>query len=98
VHDFPLEARKLAGAELSQLQDGKKPTDFRPMPDVGPGAAEIRIHRPHEHRIIYVAQFPEAIYVIHAFEKKSQKTPQRDLNTARANYAEIQNERRKQGF
>ncbi len=70
------------------------------MSAVGSGAIEVRIHHPHEHRVIYVAKFPEAIYVIHAFTKKTQKTPEADLTIARINYAQIKNLREKasQGF
>jgi phage-related protein len=63
------------------------------MPSVCPGATEIRIHRPHEHRVIYIAQFPEAIYVLHVFSKKTQQTLKKDIDTARSAYAEIEAER-----
>ncbi len=59
------------------------------MASIGTGAVEIRIHKPFEHRVIYVAKFSEAIYVIHAFEKKTQKTSQNDIEIGRAAYAEI---------
>jgi len=59
------------------------------MTTVGPGAFEIRIHDPHEHRVIYVAKFEDAVYVLHAFEKKTQKTSDKDLNIARTAYAEL---------
>jgi phage-related protein len=65
------------------------------MPTIGPGAMEIRIHEPHEHRIIYVAKFQEALYVLHAFEKKTQKTPQKDLRKASTTYAEMLRNRKK---
>lgn len=58
------------------------------MPSIGPGAVEIRIHDPHEHRVVYVAKFADAVYVLHAFEKKTQKTAQKDLDIARTAYAE----------
>lgn len=96
VRDFPQEARRQAGAELRAIQEGDPPTDFRPMPDIGAGAMEIRIHRPHEHRVIYVARYEEAVYVLHAFEKKTQRTPQREISLARANYAEVQRQRESQ--
>lgn len=53
------------------------------MSSVGAGVNEIRIHTGQEHRIIYVAKFQEAVYVLHAFEKKSQKTRDADLTLAR---------------
>jgi phage-related protein len=64
------------------------------MPSVAVGAKEIRIRKPHEHRVIYIAQFPEAIYVLSAFEKKTQQTPQRYIDAARQAYAEIQRRRK----
>ena len=48
-----------------------------------------KIHDPHEHRVIYVAKFEDAVYVLHAFEKKTQKTAEKDLNIARTAYAEL---------
>lgn len=93
VRDFPEEARKQAGTELRAVQTGDVPTDCRPMPDVGSGVIEIRIHRPHEHRVIYVARFQEAVYVLHAFAKKTQRTSQRDISLTRKYYAEMQRER-----
>lgn len=67
------------------------------MQSVGPGAVEIRIHEPNELRVIYVMKFEHAVYVLHAFEKKTQKTPQKDLNIARAAYAEIKKHEAKNG-
>lgn len=54
------------------------------MPSVGPGVREIRVHSNLEHRVIYVARFEEGVYVLHAFEKKSRKTPKADVELARA--------------
>ncbi len=53
------------------------------MPSVGPGVQEIRVHTEIEHRLLYIAQYEEGIYVLHAFEKRTQKTPKRDLHLAR---------------
>lgn len=93
---FPDEARYRAGYELRLVQKGLAPTDWKPMPSVGFGATEIRIHKPYEHRVIYVAKFPEAIYVLHCFEKKTQATTQKDIECARSAYAEIQRIRKGQ--
>ncbi len=94
LQDFPDEARNIAGNQLWMVQLGRQPDDWKPMKDVGVGAFEIRIHKPHEHRVICVAKFPEAVYVLHCFEKKTRKTSQQDLNIARAAYAEMQKIRR----
>jgi phage-related protein len=88
---FPDKAKQQAGNELNELQQGRLPSDWKPMPNVGAGALEIRVHKPHEHRVICIAKFPEAIYVLNAFEKKTQKTPKKELDLARRSYAEIKN-------
>ncbi len=89
LKEFPDQARRQAGYELGELQKGRMPYDWKPMSAIGPGTIEIRIHEPHEHRVICVSKFSEAIYVIHVFEKKSQKTLKRELEIARKNYAQI---------
>lgn len=70
------------------------PDDWKPMSSVGSGALEIRIHEPHEYRVIYVAKMPEAIYILHAFQKKTKKTSRKDLEIARKAYAEIKSVKR----
>jgi phage-related protein len=87
--DFPKIAIRQAGYQLGKVQQGLEPTDWKPMPSIGPGAVEIRIHDPHEHRVVYVAKFADAVYVLHAFEKKTQKTAEKDLDIARTAYAEL---------
>ncbi len=87
---FPIEARKKAGHELMRVQEGLEPEDWKPIKVVGQGAMEIRIHVPFEHRVIYVAKFPEAIYVLNAFSKKTQATPLKEIQIARKAYAEVQ--------
>ena len=83
LRDFPEEARCVAGFELRALQDGFEPRDWKPVGAVGTGAKEIRIHVLGEWRVIYVAKIRDAIYVLHAFQKKTQKTSQRDIDLAR---------------
>ena len=79
---FPAAARRVAGFQLRRVQQGLEPNDWKPMRDVGPGVEEIRIHTGREHRIFYVAKFAEGIYVLHAFEKRTMRTPQRDVRLA----------------
>ena len=95
IKAFPEDARREVGHQLRNVQNGEEPDDWKMMSPVGPGVREIRIHVPHEHRVIYVAHFPEAIYVLHAFEKKTQRTPQIDIDTARSAYAQVEAERKK---
>jgi phage-related protein len=91
---FPTPARRAAGYELGQIQDGKQPDDWRPMPSIGSGVNEIRIHQPGAFRVIYIAKFEEAIYVLHCFEKKSQRTSRADLELATARYKALVARRR----
>jgi phage-related protein len=90
---FPPDARRRAGFELHQVQQGLAPSDSKPMKLVGPGVLEIRIHTEREHRVFYVAKFEEAVYVLHAFEKKTQKTPKRDIDMGRARLALVVTQR-----
>jgi phage-related protein len=86
IRDFPREARRKAGVELRAIQRGQSPTDFKPMPAVGPGAYEIRIQARGAYRVFYIAKFDEAVYVLHAFQKKTQKTASRDIDIGRQRY------------
>jgi phage-related protein len=67
------------------------------MLTIGPGAREIRIHTALEHRIVYIAKFAEAVYVLHAFEKRSRKTPRRDFEPARQRLQQFSFQRRSHG-
>jgi len=89
LRDFPDEARRAAGFELHAIQSGLEPSDWKPMPIVGPGVKEIRIHILGEWRVLYVARIQDAVYVLHAFQKKTRKTNQNDLDLARRRYKQI---------
>ena len=86
---FPAEARRAAGFDLSFVQQGLVPTDWKPMKEVGLGAMEIRIRVLGEWRVIYVAKLAAAVYVLHAFEKQSRRTRRADIELARTRYREI---------
>lgn|SRR5574340_563246 len=83
---FPLEAKRAAGFELWQVQRGLEPSDWKPVPTVGVGVSEVRVHVLGEWRVIYVARFSDAIYVLHCFQKKTQKTSRKDIELARKRY------------
>jgi len=91
---FPQDARRLAGFQLRRVQQGLEPNDRKPMPTVGPGVVEIRIHTGLEHRVFYVAKFTEGIYVLHAFEKRTRKTPKREMELARDRFRALVIKRR----
>lgn len=79
---------------MRRIQQGLDAIDWKPLPTVGPGVREIRIHTDLEHRVFYVARFTEGIYVLHAFEKRTQKTPKRDLEIARRRFRDLVQMRR----
>ena len=88
---FPSSARFRAGHELFLLQVGREPSDWKPISGVGTGACEIRVRdESGAFRVIYVAKFRDAIYVLHAFQKKVQKTSQADVALAGKRYREAQ--------
>jgi len=89
LRNFPDEARRAAGFELRAVQNGLEPGDWKPMHAIGPGVKEIRIHVLGEWRVIYVAKLREAVYVLHAFQKKTRKASRRDTDLARQRYRQI---------
>lgn len=95
VKEFEPLARQRVGRQLARVQDGLEPEDWKPMPSIGIGVKEIRVRENGAYRLVYVAKFSEAIYVLHAFEKKSQKTPKPDIELARARFRALVNDRRK---
>lgn len=89
LRTFPAEARRAAGFELGFVQRGLAPSDWKPMGEVGAGVREIRIHVLGEWRVLYVAKFAEVVYVLHAFQKKTQKTRREDIELARKRYRQL---------
>lgn len=84
---FPKSARARAGHELFMVQVGRDPDNWKPMAGLGAGACEIRVRDPTgAYRVIYVARFADAVYVLHAFCKKTQKTARADLDLAKQRY------------
>jgi len=90
---FPEGARRAAGHQLHLIQHGLEPHDSRPMPSVGPGVYEIRIHIRVEHRVFYVAKYPEAVYILHGFEKETRRTERRDIDLAKHRLAQVMKHR-----
>lgn len=92
---LPDEPRRALGFDLRRVQLGKFARDWKPMTAVGPGVVEIRVRDAQgAFRLLYVARFADAIYVLHAFQKKSQKTSRLDLDVARKRYEEIRRARK----
>jgi phage-related protein len=90
LRDFPEGARQDAGYQLRQVQRGEQPDDFKPMSAVGTGVEELRVWSDEgTFRVLYLARLPEAVYVLHAFQKKTQATPKRDIDLAARRYREL---------
>lgn len=90
LRQFPDDARHDAGYQLERVQHGKPATDFKPMPSVGKGVEELRMWDDSgTYRVLYIARFTEAVYVLHAFQKKTRATSERDLELARTRYTEL---------
>lgn len=83
IKDFPEATRREAGYQLGKVQDGIDPSDWKPMTSIGSGVKEIRIQKEGQYRVIYIAKLSDAVYVLHAFEKKTQKTNQHDIDMAK---------------
>jgi phage-related protein len=86
IRAFPADARRRSGFQLRRVQQGLDPDDWKPMTSVGGGVREIRIQTDLAHRVFYVATFEEGVYVLHAFEKKTRKTPPHDVQLARERF------------
>lgn len=87
---FPLPARREAGHQLDQVQNGQEPDDWKPMKTVGQGVKEIRIRdAAGAFRVIYVAKFTDVVYVLHCFQKKTEKTSKSDLDLASKRYRDL---------
>ena len=80
---FPRAPRLEAGYQLDRVQFGLEPNDWKPMTSIGHGVREIRIHHKGQYRVVYVAKFDDAVYVLHAFQKKTQRTRKQDIEIAR---------------
>jgi phage-related protein len=92
---FPTDSRRDAGFQLGKVQAGIDPSDWKPFDSAGAGTREIRIKDVTGiYRVMYVAKFEEAIYVLHCFQKKRQTTSQQDIDIAQARYRAIVNARK----
>ena len=87
---FPLSARRRAGYQLDRVQHGLEPDDAKPMTTIGAGVREIRIRdKSGAFRVVYVAKFSDTIYVLHCFQKKTQKTGKADINLVKTRYRDL---------
>ncbi len=96
LREFPVQAKHETGYQLERVQAGKEPADWKPMPSIGLGVSELRVRAGGAYRVIYMAKFQEAVYVLHAFQKKSRKTARTHVELARGRFAALIAERRRQ--
>ncbi|OGQ96696.1 MAG: hypothetical protein A2521_07520 [Deltaproteobacteria bacterium RIFOXYD12_FULL_57_12] len=90
LREFPEDAKHDAGYQLDKVQRGEQPDDFKPMPSIGKGVEEIRVRDDSgTFRVIYTARLANAVYVLHAFQKKTQATAKRDIELAKKRFIEL---------
>src|SRR5687768_10620042 len=93
LQGFPKLARAIAGEDLYRVQKGAVPRDWKPLPEIGSGVSEIRVRTTQggslQFRVVYVARFPEAVYVLHAFEKKTQQIPPHHVEVAQSRFKQL---------
>ena len=90
LRSFPASAMREAGYQIDRIQNGLLPDDFKPMTSMGSAVAEIRIwDEAGTFRVIYVAKFENAVYVLHCFQKKTQKTSKKDIDLAAKRYKDL---------
>jgi phage-related protein len=97
IHEFPEKAKQRMMRLLEMVSEGLdlQPKDFKYMPSVGMGTYELRVKTDNQYRIFYVTKFPEAIYVLHAFLKKTQTTSKKDLDKGKEQYKKILEQKNK---
>jgi phage-related protein len=78
------------GYQLDKIQRGDQPDDFKPMAVIGKGVEEIRVSDASGgYRVIYLARRTEAVYVLHAFQKKTRATAKKDIEIAKLRYGQL---------
>ena len=87
---FPTVARQRAGYQLHLVQAGQDPTDWKPMATIGRGCREIRVRDSRDaFRVFYVATVGDTVYVLHCFQKKSQRTTKSDIDLGKQRYRQM---------
>lgn len=90
IRCFPNESRRAVGYQLDRVQRGLMPLNWKPIVAAGRGVYEIRVQDDAgTFRVIYVARFPEAVYVLHAFQKKTRKTSKSDVDQIQSKFREL---------
>lgn len=93
LRQFPVCAMREAGYQMDKVQNGKNPSDWKPMEAIGTGVKEIRIQdEAGAFRVIYLAKLADAVYVLHCFQKKTQQTSEKDIKLARNRFKDLMKE------
>lgn len=90
IRSFAPDAMQDVGFQLHKVQSGEQPDDFKPMPSIGPGVEELRVwDESGTYRVVYTARFQETVFVLHAFQKKTEQTAQSDIDLAKSRYKQV---------
>ncbi|MCX7150127.1 MAG: type II toxin-antitoxin system RelE/ParE family toxin [Rhodocyclales bacterium] len=93
LRKFPALSVREAGYQMDKVQNGKEPTDWKPMETIGTGVKEIRIQdEAGAFRVIYLAKLVDAVYILHCFQKKTQQTSEKDIKLARKRFKDLMKE------
>jgi len=96
IKGFPDRAKRQVGHELDKVQRGQEPSDWKPMKSIGQGVREIRIKDEQGiYRVVYVVKFLDLVHVLHAFQKKTEKTAKHDLELAKKRLKQLIQEQTK---
>jgi phage-related protein len=91
IRGFPRDVKENLGHQLNLLQQGERPTDYRPVSSIGPGVFELRDEDERAwYRVIYLSRINDVIYVLHCFEKKSREIPNKDFRLAQQRFKAVQ--------
>ncbi len=72
ISSLPVEVKASFGLRLYELQQGGTPLDMKPVTQFGTGVYELReSFDTNAYRVVYVVNLGKALYVLHAFMKKS---------------------------
>ena len=83
IRRFPSIARQRCGYEIDRIQRNLKPLNWKPFRTVGQGVCEVRVRVGNQYRILYIVSFEDQLHVLHAFEKKTQRTRSSDIKIAK---------------
>ena len=90
LRGFPPSAVRDVGYQLDKVQNGLPPDDAKAMPSIGAGVLELRVwDEAGTFRVVYVAKFTEAVYVLHCFQKKTQQTAKCDIDLAQKRFKDL---------